>query len=209
MCIRDRDYGREYHHLTLARVLIVRHRTDTAGNDANAALGLLERLGAAARAGGRTGAVIETLMLQGLALQALGDTPRALSSLQEALDLAGPAGYVRTFLDEGPPMRDLLRHAAAAGVGGGYARDLLAAFDEPGRASPVGLTPAAGLSEHLTARELEVLRLVAAGLQNQAIADHLVISLPTVKRHIANVYGKLDVGSRTAAVARASELKLI
>ena len=92
-----------------------------------------------------------------------------------------------------------------------YARRLLVAFggsddsNLPHPSQPRGES----LAESLTPRELEILRLVAVGMQNQAIADHLVISLPTVKRHIANVYGKLDVGTRTAAVARATELGLL
>ncbi|PKN82017.1 MAG: LuxR family transcriptional regulator, partial [Chloroflexi bacterium HGW-Chloroflexi-9] len=123
---------------------------------------------------------------------------------------AEPQGYLRLFVDAGEPMRALLRHAAAAGLGGAYTRRLLVAFDEPSAlavAAPQGTAP--GLAEPLTAREVEVLRLVAAGMTNQQIADHLVISLPTVKRHIANLYGKLDVGHRTEAVARANALSLL
>ena len=89
------------------------------------------------------------------------------------------------------------------GISGGYARRLLSAFDErPGHLSaPAGLT-IDGLAEPLTPRELEILRLIAAGMRNQEIADQLVISLSTVKRHIANTYGKLGVDHRTEAVAR-------
>jgi LuxR family maltose regulon positive regulatory protein len=107
-------------------------------------------------------------------------------------------------------MRDLLRHAVTAGIGGAHARRLLTAFERP--ADPVTASARArvdGLAEPLTAREIEILRLIAAGMQNQEIADHLVISLATVKRHIANVYGKLGAGHRTAAVARATELRLL
>ena len=117
---------------------------------------------------------------------------------------------MRTFVDEGEPMRDLLRHAVAAGVSGAYARRLLAAFEERTHAVSVPPTAAgAGLVEPLTAREVEIVRLVAVGMRNQEIADQLVISLPTVKRHIANSYGKLGVGHRTEAVARANELGLL
>jgi LuxR family transcriptional regulator, maltose regulon positive regulatory protein len=110
---------------------------------------------------------------------------------------------VRIFVDEGAPVRDLLRLAVAQGVAGGYARRVLSAFDR--RAQPVS-APAgfgvAGLAEPLTPREVEIMRLVAAGLRNQEIADQLVISLSTVKRHIANAYGKLGASHRTEAVAR-------
>ena len=100
-------------------------------------------------------------------------------------------------------MHDLLRHAAGAGISGAYTRRLLSAY--PDRApQPAVSAPAivAGLAEPLTARETEILRLVAAGMRNQEIADQLVISLATVKRHIANTYGKLGVTHRTEAVAR-------
>ena len=100
-------------------------------------------------------------------------------------------------------MRDLLRHAVVQGISGVYARGLLAAFND-GAPQPAVSAPAivAGLAEPLTARETEILRLVAAGMRNQEIADQLVISLATVKRHIANTYGKLGVTHRTEAVAR-------
>ena len=100
-------------------------------------------------------------------------------------------------------MRDLLHHAVVQGISGVYARGLLAAFND-GAPQPAVSAPAivAGLAEPLTARETEILRLVAAGMRNQEIADQLVISLSTVKRHIANTYGKLGVTHRTEAVAR-------
>ncbi len=204
------EYTREYLHLTLARVLIAIARREGGSREGESAIGLLERLRGSAERGGRLGAAVEALMLLGLAHEASGDHDAALKSLGGSLALAKPAGYIRTFVDEGEPMLDLLRGAVTEGTGGEYARRLLAAFG-PQTGATVQKAPsvAAGLAETLTARELEILRLVAAGMQNQAIADHLVISLPTVKRHIANVYGKLDVGTRTAAVARANQLKLL
>ena len=100
----DLSYLREFEHLTLARVLIARYKTDRVDDDLHAALGLLERLLQAAEAGGRTGSVIEILMLQALAHQAQGDLPRALASLERALTLAEPEGYVQVFVDEGEPI---------------------------------------------------------------------------------------------------------
>jgi len=198
------DYGREYQHLTLARVLIAQSRSERHVRGLRDADGLLQRLGEAADAGGRVGAKIEVLILRAIVCQSIDELPSALLHFQSALALAEPEGYVRTFVDEGEAVGELLSHAVAAGLGGAYARRLLAVCGRPAAA-----VVASGLAEPLTAREVEILRLVATGLQNQAIADHLVISLPTVKRHIANTYGKLGVSHRTAAVARATELRLL
>jgi LuxR family maltose regulon positive regulatory protein len=115
---------------------------------------------------------------------------------------------VRVFVGEGETMRNLLRQAATQGIAPDYARRLLAAFGDPFRgASTSGHTT--GLAEPLTTREIEVLRLIAAGLRNEEIAGRLFISLATVKRHIANAYGKLAVSNRVEAVSRARELGLL
>lgn len=206
----DLSYVREFEHVTLARVRIAQSLLERDDRAMREAFALLERLLDAAEAGGRMGSVIEILVAQALAQEAWGDIPRALGPLQRALTLAEPEGYVRIFVDEGEPMRTLLRHAVAGGIGGAYSRRLLAAFVKP--ALPVATlasTAAADLAEPVTTREIEILRLIAAGMRNQEIADQLFISLPTVKRHIANAYGKLGVGHRTEAVARATELKLL
>lgn len=205
----EHAYMREYDHLTFARVLIARH---AAGRDASAlsdAGGLLRRLLPAAEAGGRGGSVIEILTLAALIHQAEGDTPRALTALQQALALAEPEGFLRIFVDEGEPLRRLLRHAGARGLSEAYVQRLLTAFDTPGRPSPGSRRAASALPQPLTPREIEILRLVAAGMRNREIAKHLFVSPSTVKRHVANVFGKLDVGNRTAAVARANELQLL
>jgi LuxR family maltose regulon positive regulatory protein len=192
----DLEYPREFEHITLATLLLARGSTVEA-------LGLLERLLEAADTGGRTGSVIEVLLLQTRAHAMRGDARAALGPLQRALPLAEAEGYVRVFLDGGAAMRDLLRRAVGGSPSGTYAQRLLVAFDE--RTQP-GSAPAnsaiAALAEPLTPRELEILRLIAAGMRNQEIADHLVISLSTVKRHIANTYGKMGVDHRTEAVAR-------
>jgi LuxR family transcriptional regulator, maltose regulon positive regulatory protein len=162
-------------------------------------------------------------VLQSLARQALGQTRGALDHLAQALALGEPEGFLRLYLDQGTQIRDLLRTAVARGLAGEYARRVLAAFDAPPlrrTAAPVALTaPAGGAGgvttgamsavQALTTRELEILRLIAAGLRNQEIADHLSISAATVKRHIANAYGKLGAGHRTEALVRAAELKLL
>ena len=123
----DLSYLREYEHVTLARILLARHTAAGAGDDLLAALALLARLLAAAEAGGRTGTAIEILVLQALAHQADGDTPRALAHLERALALAEPEGFVRLFAAEGSPMAVLLNTLAARPHGSPYVRRLAAA----------------------------------------------------------------------------------
>ncbi|MEP6496260.1 MAG: LuxR C-terminal-related transcriptional regulator, partial [bacterium] len=206
----DLNYMREFEHITLARMLIARHAGDGDDRSLHDAVKLLVRLATAAEMGGRTGSVIETLVLQALAHQALGNTRAARDPLERALALAEPEGYLRVFMDEGNRMRDLLRQAVTRGIASGYARRVMSAFDEPPPAHVItDRIAAAGSGALLTARELVILRLIAAGMRNQEIARHLSISPATVKRHIANTYGKLDVRHRTEALVRANELKLL
>ena len=122
------SYLREFEHITLARILLARYRSDPADCSILEAMGLLERLLKAAQEGGRGGSVIEILVLQALAHQAQGDIPAALLPLQQALTLAEPEGYVRMFVDEGQPMAQLLREAAARGIAPTYTGKLLEAF---------------------------------------------------------------------------------
>jgi LuxR family maltose regulon positive regulatory protein len=169
-------------------------------------VGLSERLLQQAQAAGRNGRVIEVLILQALLSQESKDTVRALAILDTALALARPEGYVRVFLDEGEPMLHLLNQARARRLGGGYAAELLLTA---GRASSTQLPSTQPLVEPLTEREMEVLKLIGCGLSNDDIASRLVISRATVKRHISNIYGKLDVPSRAQAILRAKQLRLI
>ena len=125
----DLSYLREFEHITLARVLLARYKSDHADRSILEAMGLLERLLKAAEEGGRTGSVIEILVLQALAHQVQGDIPAALMPLEQALTLAEPEGYVRIFVDEGPPMAQLLSEAAAHGIMPDYTGKLLAAFE--------------------------------------------------------------------------------
>ena len=206
----DLSYLREYEHVTLVRVLMARYKSERVEHAIHEAMGLLERLLQAAEEGERTGSMIEILVLQALAHQAQANIPSALDPLERVLTLAEPEDYVRIFVDEGEPMRNLLRHAATARIGGSYTRRLLSALNEPVRPTSTPAQTAAGeLIESLTSREVEILRLIATGMRNQEIANQLFISLHTVKRHIANAYGKLDVSHRTEAVAKATELRLL
>ncbi len=206
----DLSFMREFEHITLARVLIARHYTDGGERQLRDAERLLDRLGEAAAAGGRTGALIETLALRALARQALGQVAGALDLLERALTLADVEGYLRIFVDEGHRMRDLLRQASARGIALDYTRRVLSGFGEPPRPAQVDDALAApAATQLLTARELVILRLIASGLRNQEIARKLFISPATVKRHVANIYNKLGVGHRTEALVRAGALNLL
>jgi LuxR family maltose regulon positive regulatory protein len=207
------DYPREPAYLVLARVLL-------AQNDPGPALALLQRLLDAAASQGRAGSIIEIQALRALALAACGDHASALGALTEALTLARRHGYVRVLADEGAPMHALLAQLSGARLGQqhavrridpGYLAALLRACGQADATPPRRRAAAAppGLAEPLTDRELEVLRLLAAGRSNQRIAHDLVVALDTVKKHVTHVLGKLGAANRTEAVARARDLGLI
>ncbi len=199
------DAARVVDKLTSARLLLAQGRPDEA-------LGLLEEPREAAEEAGRTGDLIEILALQALALWARNNKERAVGTLTQALALAEPEGYVRTFADEGAAMGDLLSATLGARQRGGagrvsteYLAKLLAALaNEKAAARADGRLP-----EPLSGRELEVLALMAAGESNGEIAGRLFVSTTTVKTHVNNLYRKLGTSSRTRAVARARELGLI
>ena len=189
----------------LARILLAQEQWGEAS-------GLLLRLLQAAEAGGRTSKMVEILGLQAMAAQAKGDRSLALAAIENALTLAEPEGFVQTFVDEGPPMAYLLYEALSSGMAPEYVSRLLAGFPlaEPESEAPAAAQPQeSGLIEPLSERELEVLQLVAEGLTNQKIAARLFLSLNTVKGHTRNIYGKLNVHSRTQAVARSRQLGLL
>jgi LuxR family maltose regulon positive regulatory protein len=199
------SYQQEIDYITLARLLI-------AQDNADEAVGLLQRLLENAEAGGRISRVIEILLLQALALQAQGDTDQAITPLEKAIALAEPEGFVRIFVDEGAPMGRLLYEAAARGTAPEYVRRLLAAFPvaEPKQTVPSKRqTQESALIEPLSERELEVLQLIAEGLTNPEIASRLFLSLHTIKVHAHNIYGKLGVRNRTQAVTRARALGIL
>jgi LuxR family maltose regulon positive regulatory protein len=198
----DDEAGFEYEfvYLTLARIRIAQGRLDEA-------LEMLASLLEAAEPAGAMGYGIEILILQALALHVQGKMDRALSALDRALSLAEPQGYVRAFIDEGAPMGELLRQAVAQGIAVDYVSKLLAALGaEEQEARPSTGTQ---LAEPLTERELEVLRLLVVGLPNKEIARTLVIAVGTVKQHLKNIYGKLEVHNRTEAANRARDLGLV
>jgi LuxR family maltose regulon positive regulatory protein len=201
----DLSYMREFEHVTLARVLLAQHAAAHDETALHSATCLLQRLLEAAEEGGRTGTVIEILVLQALAQHAVGASSDALVTLERALTFAEPQDYVRIFVDEGTPMASLLKAAAKVGIARNYVRRLLAAFTKIGSESPTDQ----GLIEPLSERELEVLRLLATDLNGPEIARTLVVSLNTVRTHTKNIYTKLDVNDRRAAIRRATELRLL
>lgn len=194
----------EFEHMTLARVYIAMGRADDAQK-------LLTRLLAAAHDGGRTGRVISLSILQALAAKIQGNIHAALDALNNALTLAEPKGYVRTFVDEGAPMRALLHEAQARGNSVPYVTRLLSAFDSstPTKNSASPQRTVVDEFEPLSEREREVLALLVDGLSNREIAERLVVSVGTVKKHLNNIFLKLDVHSRTQLIAAATKYNLL
>ncbi len=199
-------YPREREYLTFARVRIAQGRQEPAGPFLSEALRLLARLRADAEEKARLGSTLEILLLQALALSALGKGTEALAVLERALTQAEPQGYIRLFVDEGEPLVALLRQAYAHGITPDYVATLLSAAGAPALAARA---PAGSLLEPLTERELEILQLLVAGLSNAAMARELVITVGTVKSHVNHIYGKLGVQSRSQAIARAHTLHLL
>jgi len=207
-------------YLTLARVRIAQGQNTPTEPFLADVLHLLDRLEVAAEADGRMGDMLEIRVLRALAFQAEDNAVAALRVLSQALLFAEAEGYVRIFIDEGAPMVELLRQIAAHRSSvGAYAATLLEAFPtqdkQPAssRDSAIALSSSHSVSlpliEPLSNREREILHLVAEGHSNQTIADRLVVAVSTVKKHVNNIYGKLDVQSRTQALARARELNLL
>jgi LuxR family transcriptional regulator, maltose regulon positive regulatory protein len=201
----DPDYLREFEHLALARALVARSAAERDARSVSGAAELLERLLRTTEAGGRTGSLLDVLVVQALAHQARGDLPPALAALRRALALAEPQGYARIFTDEGPRLGFLLRGVAAEGAGASYARRLLVGL-EAGEGSP---PVPAGLVSPLSARELDVLRLLGSDLDGPDIARELFVSVNTVRTHTKNIYAKLGVTNRRAAVRRGEDLDLL
>ena len=215
----EADYSKEISHIVLVRWMI-------ATGKAKQALPLLNRLLIAAQKATRIRYGIQMMVLQALAHQALGSDAEALKALEKALVLAQPEAYIRTFIDEGEPLSKLLLELLK--LRGKkwetekpemlhYVVKLKELF-APSGIVPTAKMPAAATTEALpwwyaedplSERELEVLQHVARGLSNQEIAGKLFLSAGTVKRHMSNIYQKLDVHSRTQALERARTLKVL
>ena len=199
-------FPQEAEYLTLVRVRIAQGR----GAET---LPLLDRMLKMAEAGGRGGSVIEILVLRALARPAQGQGTAALADVARALALGEPEGYVRVFVDEGQPMAALLQRAAPRGTASHYATRLVAAIRACSPEAPGGRgdapRPAVALAEPLTAREQEVLRLLAADASNAEIAQKLFLTVGTVKTHVHNILGKFGVRTREQASLKASEFGLL
>jgi LuxR family maltose regulon positive regulatory protein len=180
-----------------------RARALLARNEPSAALALLEPLGGQMEARGWQDERLRVQALQALALRAKGREDEALRRLVETMGLAEGGGFIRLFLDEGAPMAGLLSVAASRGMMPAYAGRLLAAFAAEKQVRESALT------EPLSRRELEVLRLLAEGLSNQEIGERLFLALDTIKGHNRRIFEKLEVKRRTEAIARGRELGLL
>jgi LuxR family maltose regulon positive regulatory protein len=200
------------HNLPLvqARVLI-------AQKNPAAALVILEPLQQQWEEKGLLDATLRAMTVRAIALAAQGERQKALKLLGEALALAEPNGFIRLFVDEGAPMAQLLSQAAARGIRPGYVAKLLTAFGDltkderrttKGEGAGSVVRPAS-LVEPLSERELEILKLIAHGLSNRAIGERLFLALDTVKGHNRRIFDKLQVASRTEAIACARELGLL
>jgi LuxR family transcriptional regulator, maltose regulon positive regulatory protein len=207
-------FAREAEYLILARVWIAQ-----AGAWLPQALELLDRLLEDAEGKARVGSVVDILIVRALAQWTQEAHSDALATLQRALTLAAPEGLIRRFADEGPVMAAMLQAAHARGIATDYITRLLAAFPrteerklraEATESIQSDLRPqSSALVEPLSARELEVLRLIASGKSNAEVARALVIAISTVKTHTNSIFGKLEVTSRTQAIARARDLQLL
>jgi LuxR family maltose regulon positive regulatory protein len=205
------DRHNEEEMIAFARYLLAR-------GDVGAAEQVLSKVLAIVQGTGRVQHEIHVLVLQARAHELLGERATALESLGRATLLGEPGRFTHTFTSEGPEIIGLINTLAddiqndcgPEKVGSlSYLKYLLQEMGDRPAAIASGQSAVAGLIQPLTAREIEILRLMAAGLRNQEMADRLFISLHTVKRHIANAYGKLGVTHRTEAVARANELNLL
>lgn len=204
------SYPQEGDFILFTRILIAAKRWDEADR-------LMGRLVTAAETGKRNGRLIELLVLKAILLEAQSKREEALEVITRALELGEPNGYIRTFLDEGAAMVELLNRALSRGIEPDYVKVLLTVFRSETKHERRGTTdgdasivlPPSPLVEPLSDRELEVLRLLKTELSGPEIARELTIALSTMRTHTRNIFSKLNVSNRRAAVRRAEELELL
>jgi LuxR family maltose regulon positive regulatory protein len=198
-------------HLTKARLLLARRGE----GDVSAALHILDDVHEIARRTFNLRFQIEVLALRALAFDLQGQAGDALSALRQAVELARPGGFIRVFADLGSPMQAMLHRLTRQGSAAETVSRILAAFPGAGNERAAGNDPSesrganGGLSEPLTGRERDVLALLRGRLSNKEIAQALCLSPMTVKRHTANLYGKLGVNRRWDAVTKAEALGIL
>lgn len=192
------SYAREYERITLARLLLAR-------GDTKRVLPFIERLGQSAEAGGRWASVIEIGILEALAHKQADQPTQALDALCRALELGAGEGHARPFLDDAGLLAGLLKVAAKREIAPAFVRRLLAEEEQVPRPAPIDHPD---LIEALSDRETDVLRLLRSDLSGPEIARELVVSLNTMRTHTRNIFDKLGVNSRRAAVRRAEEMQL-
>jgi LuxR family maltose regulon positive regulatory protein len=223
--LRQGDLAAAAHLAQSHDLPISRARVLLAQGDASEALAVLAPYRQQMEARGWQDERLKAIVLQAVAHQARGEKDKSVQLLGDALALAEPEGFIRTFVDEGLPMAHLLSDAAARGVMPDYIVKLLAVFEgeeqtgladhqaspgkNEGKSYLAPVSPAQRLIEPLSQRELEVLRLIAQGLSNREISERLFLALSTVKGHNQSIFDKLQVQRRTEAVARARELRLL
>jgi LuxR family maltose regulon positive regulatory protein len=208
--LRERQgtpFAREREEVARVRVFLAQAQPDVA-------LQRLEPVLQRATAGQRWGHVIEMRLLQALAYQMQQQEQQALSALSEAVRLAEPEGYIRSFVEEGAPMETLLYRLRKRDHNNGptpYLDTLIAAFQQERivRVQSEERAQVQALPEPLSKREMEALKLLARGASNQEIAQELVIAIDTVKRHVSHIFSKLDVNNRVQAVRQAQTLGLL
>ncbi len=200
----DLVYLEEFEHVTVARVLLAEFRAQGSTESIVDAIRLLERVSAEASAGGRNGDLLQVLVSLALAEDARGGRAAAVVHLERAIELAEPEGYLQIFLDASPWIHPLLEDLAEEGRSAAYVRRILEATTR----TPARPAPPQALVDPLSERELDVLRLLKTELTGPEIASELMVSVNTMRTHTKNIYTKLGVTSRRAAVRRAEELHL-
>jgi LuxR family maltose regulon positive regulatory protein len=191
--------------ISQARVHLARGATDKA-------LALLEAFGQQMEEKKWEDERLKAIILQAIAHHKDGKKDEAAHLLGEALALAEPGGFIRIFVDEGPPMASLLYEALSRKIAPEYVQRLLAAFpitEQEDDASTKHQVDQSALIEPLSEREIEVLQFIAKGLTNQEISNKLFISMHTVKTHTRNIYGKLGAHHRAEAVAKARSFEIL